>query len=365
MDGTWMPSRQKIGVNASGRWSLYAGRLWIPSLFPPLNYPRPLPRAVNAGVFFTASLRAGSPGPCRPRTPVLQRGDDASILAELSADDQVATAMLSRKKNRVLNCPHFTLRAGAPEGRSRTKPPKTCLSAFNRIWNAQICAQSSARCWTRHFTATPPLELVWKFAGDWWHLVDIVARPFQWFRFNSKNEPVFVGEYGSYCAEPISLPPGKFVFVTHHATYDNPYGLAPAFPLFVAGKLQARGFGFMPVLSSGTGCSWVVGMAPSQASEDDKRRIARDLSRMVQDAVAVVPYGSEIKLGIRGPDPERNPREVPFPAGQGDFQDSRGPDADSRDGGQEQPGGGADPQRSGRGAGGFPTRLWSLTHGMK
>ena len=42
-----------------------------------------------------------------------------------------------------------------------------------------------------------------------------------------------------------------------------------------------------------------------------------------------------------------------------------GPDADSRDGGQEQPGGGADPQRSGRGAGGSPTRLWSLTHGMK
>ena len=83
----------------------------------------------NAGVFYgeLEGWLSTLPDP----DPVLRRrGDDASILAELSADDQVATAMLSRF---------------GPErrrARSRTKPPKTCLSAFNRIWNAQICAQS-------------------------------------------------------------------------------------------------------------------------------------------------------------------------------------------------------------------------------
>ena len=70
-----------------------------------------------------------------------------------------------------------------------------------------------------------PLELVWRFSGDWWHLVDIVPKPFHWFRFDSRNNPVFVGEYGLFCADPRSLPPGKFVFVTHHASYDNPYDL--------------------------------------------------------------------------------------------------------------------------------------------
>ena len=46
--------------------------------------------------------------------PVLRkRGEDATVLEDLAADDQVTTAMLSRK-NRVLNCPDFTLRAGAP-----------------------------------------------------------------------------------------------------------------------------------------------------------------------------------------------------------------------------------------------------------
>lgn len=52
--------------------------------------------------------------------PVLRkRGEDATVLDDLSADDQVTTAMLSRK-NRVLNCPDFTLRAGA---RTAARPP--------------------------------------------------------------------------------------------------------------------------------------------------------------------------------------------------------------------------------------------------
>ena len=73
--------------------------------------------------------------------PVLRKWDkDAEMLDDPSADDQVSTAMLSRKK-RVLNCPDFTLRAGAPDGgtapRGRTAvlcstmppttPPTVCV----------------------------------------------------------------------------------------------------------------------------------------------------------------------------------------------------------------------------------------------
>ena len=72
----------------------------------------------TAGVFFgeLEGWLSTLPGP----DPVLRkRGDEAEGLRELSADDQVTTAMLSRK-NRVLNCPHFSLRAGAPEGDTPT-----------------------------------------------------------------------------------------------------------------------------------------------------------------------------------------------------------------------------------------------------
>ena len=252
----------------------------------------------NAGVFYgeLEGWLSTLPDP----DPVLRkRGDDASILAELSADDQVATAMLSRK-NRVLNCPHFTLRAGAPEGKEPDKAAQNLFERFQQDLERANLRSIISSMLDAPFYGYTPLELVWKFAGDWWHLVDIVARPFQWFRFNSKNEPVFVGEYGSYCAEPISLPPGKFVFVTHHATYDNPYGLRLLSRCLWPVSFKRGGLGFYARFVERHGMPWVVGMAPSQASEDDKRRIARDLSRMVQDAVAVVPYGSEIKLESAG-----------------------------------------------------------------
>lgn len=55
--------------------------------------------------------------------------------------------------------------------------------------------------------------------------MDIVARPSHWFSFDNENNPAFVGVYGGASAEPVPLPAGKFVFVQHHASYDNPYGL--------------------------------------------------------------------------------------------------------------------------------------------
>lgn len=145
-----------------------------------------------------------------------------------------------------------------------------------------------------------PLELVWRNDGDWWHIVDIVARPYHWFRFDSRNNPVFVGEYGAFCADPRPLPPGKYVFVTHHATYDNPYGLRLLSRCLWPVSFKRGGLSFYARFVERHGMPWVVGKAPSQASEEDKRKIARGLSRMVQDAVAVVPFGAEVKLESAG-----------------------------------------------------------------
>lgn len=252
----------------------------------------------NAGVFY-GELEGWLNTLPDPDPVLRKRGDDASILAELSADDQVATAMLSRK-NRVLNCTHFTLRVGALEGKEPDKVAQTLFERFQQDLERANMRSIISSMLDAPFYGYTPLELVWKFSGDWWHLVDIVARPFQWFRFNSKNEPVFVGEYGSYCAEPVLLPPGKFVFVTHHATYDNPYGLRLLSRCLWPVSFKRGGLGFYARFVERHGMPWVVGMAPSQATELEKRQIARDLSRMVQDAVAVVPYGSEIKLESAG-----------------------------------------------------------------
>ena len=41
---------------------------------------------------------------------------------------------------------------------------------------------------------------------------------------------------------------------------------------------------------------WIIGNAPPQAKDMEKREIVADLARMVQDCVAVMPAGSDVKF---------------------------------------------------------------------
>jgi hypothetical protein len=162
-------------------------------------------------------------------------------LRELSADDQVTTAMLSRK-NRVLNCPHFSLRAGAPEGEQPTPEAEELHRRFMRDLERTNLRTVISGMLDAPYYGFTPLELVWRNDGDWWHIVDIVARPYHWFRFDSRNNPVFVGELGR-SAGPAPIASGKFVFVT--ITPPRQSLRLDSSPLSVAGELHTRGVSFI------------------------------------------------------------------------------------------------------------------------
>lgn len=252
----------------------------------------------NAGVYF-AELEGWLSTLPDPDPVLRKRGDEATVLRDLSADEQVATAMLSRK-NRVLNCPHFSFRAGAMEGEEATPEAEELFRRFRQDLERTNLRTIISSMLDAPFYGYTPLELIWKLDGDWWHIVDIIARPYHWFRFDSKNEPVFVGEFGLFCAQPQPLPPGKFVFVTHHATYDNPYGLRLLSRCLWPVSFKRGGLTFYARFVERHGLPWVVGEAPSQAKAQEKTEMARNLARMVQDAVAVIPHGANVKLESAG-----------------------------------------------------------------
>lgn len=228
--------------------------------------------------------------------PILRkRGDDAAVLADLTADDQVTTAILSRK-NRVLNCRDFSLRPGAPDGKDPTPEATRLYDRFVQDLERTNMRELISGILDAPFYGFVPLELVWRRGGDWWHLVDIVVRPYRWIAFDTANNPVFVGEYGSLCAQPLELPAGKFVLARHHATYDNPYGLRLLSRCLWPVSFKRGGMSFYARFIERHGMPWVVGEAPAQAEKAEKERMARNLARMVQDAVAVVPHGANVKL---------------------------------------------------------------------
>lgn len=228
--------------------------------------------------------------------PVLRkRRDEASVLAELSADDQVTTTMLARK-NRVLNCPHFSFRAGAPEGGSPAPEAERLYQRFRQDLERTNLRNIISGILDAPFWGLSPLELIWRRGGDWWHLVDIVPRPAHWFGFDQHNNPLFVGAWGTLATEPLPLPPGKFVVVGHHATYDNPYGLRLLSRCLWPVAFKRGGLQFYAKFVERHGMPWVVAEAPMKAERMEKRMMARDLARMTQDCVAVIPHGSNTQL---------------------------------------------------------------------
>lgn len=228
--------------------------------------------------------------------PVLRkRGEDAEVLMELAADDQVTAAMLARKY-RVLNCPHYSFRAGAPDG---GQPDAKATLVYERLMadlertNMRVLISGILDA---PFFGMTPLELIWDFTAGWWHLKDIKPRPYHWFAFDQKNNPLFRGAYGWSSADPKLLEPGKFVIAVHHPTYDNPYGLRLLSRCLWPVAFKRGGLQFYAKFVERHGLPWVVGSASAKADASEKRDMAANLARMVQDCVAVIPAGAEVKL---------------------------------------------------------------------
>ena len=246
----------------------------------------------NAGDIF--GITAGFLGLLPDPDPILRaKGDDVTILEGLAADDQVCMAMINRKY-RVLNQRNYGFNPGTPAGKAEADGPARLLCdrliqdmerwAFTDILAGLLDAP---------FYGFTPLELIWRPKGGWWHLVDIIARPPEWFGFNADNAPVWRGA-GMVQAE--ALPPGKFVFARHFPSYKNPYGVRLLSRCLWPVAFKKGGIQFYVKFVEKYGMPWTVGNAPQKASRAEKQDMAADLARMVQDAVAVIPAGAQVQL---------------------------------------------------------------------
>lgn len=244
----------------------------------------------RAGDLF--AFLGGSLGVLPDPDPILRaRGDDAAILESLAADEQVTTAMLSRKY-RVLNQRDYAFSPGVvdkePDGAARLLCDRLIQDMESWTFTDILSGLLDAP-----FYGFTPLELIWKSDGGWWHLTDIIPRPYEWFGFNADNDPVW---RGANMVTAETLPPGKFIFARHFPTYKNPYGLRLLSRCLWPVAFKKGGIEFYVRFVEKYGMPWIVGTAPKGAKAHEKREMAADLARMVQDAAAVIPAGSTVQL---------------------------------------------------------------------
>jgi len=254
----------------------------------PYSLKDPVATRENAGEYI-ADFLGVLPDP----DPILRKlGEDARVLADLEADDQV-TAITMARKNRVLNRQDYWFKPGKLKDESPTEPAKILCDRLVKDLESLAMRDLISGILQAPFYGLAVLEILWKPDGGWWHVAGVEVKPHHWFGFNRANELVFRGEK---FMEAQALPAGKFILVRHYATYENPYGLRLLARCLWPVAFKKGGLSFYTRFVEKFGNPWTVAIASKQATAAEMDKMAANLSRMVRDATAVLPNGASVQF---------------------------------------------------------------------
>jgi phage gp29-like protein len=122
--------------------------------------------------------------------------------------------------------------------------------------------------------------------------------PNRWFGFDQENNPRFRSLANQ--TEGDEIPWGKMVFARHFPTYDNPFGLRLLSRCLWPVAFKKGGTKFWVTFAEKYGMPFLVGKYRQGASPDEQQTLLGALSKMVQDAVAVIPEGNVIEFLDKG-----------------------------------------------------------------
>jgi phage gp29-like protein len=137
-----------------------------------------------------------------------------------------------------------------------------------------------------------PLEVLWTAREGHWGIENIVGKPPQWFEFNQDNRLVL--KTGIFATE--ELPENRFLLVQHRPSYANPYGVKVFSKCFWPVTFKKNGFRWWTVFVEKYGGAFMYGKYPANAGAQFKEELLSALERMIADAVAIAPEGSEITI---------------------------------------------------------------------
>lgn len=224
--------------------------------------------------------------------PILrEKGEDATVLASIAADDQVTMAMQLRK-NKVQTKGDY----GYSPGQEKKGVSATNGSiALNEELSSDLAQVKLKRSFNgiieAKFHGYSIFELYWVVEGSRDKLVAMVEKPRDWFSFNDEGELVFLAN-----GEKRKTPYGKFLVVQHEPTYLNPFGLRLLTRCLWPVAFKNAGMKWTMRYLERYGMAFQVAKAPSNFTRKEREQLAGDLASMILDAVAVLPAGAEHQL---------------------------------------------------------------------
>lgn len=221
--------------------------------------------------------------------PVLAKlGQDITVYRQLLSDAHVWSCAQSRKSG-TLSC-EWEIRESATGGvRTNRKAHQLIEEMMGRLDVYQIITDML----DAPFYGMSPIEVIWTSGNNW--LPDrVVGKPPEWFAFDADNRPRFLSLDNMIDGE--ELPPMKFLFTKHHATYQNPYGERVLSRCFWPVTFKRGGFKFWAIFTEKYGMPWIIGKVPRQANDTERGLLLTRLVNMVQDAAAVINNDESVEI---------------------------------------------------------------------
>lgn len=214
--------------------------------------------------------------------PVLKKaGKSIRVYRELSYESQVSTCFLSRRAG-VLK-----LNWKIDQCKAENNVFKFVEDTFKKLDIFKI-TQEMLEATQYGFQ---PMEVMWKNAGGMLAPSDIVAKPADWFVFDDENN-LRMRTVTSILGE--LLPEKKFLCPAYNASYANPYGEACLSKVYWPVVFKKNGLKFWVTFAEKYGIPFLMATYQPGTSNEKIQEIADMLENMVQDAIAVVPEGTNI-----------------------------------------------------------------------
>ena len=137
-----------------------------------------------------------------------------------------------------------------------------------------------------------PIEIMWEQIDGCFLPKKLIAKPQEWFCFDSNNEFRLKVKGG----KSIVIPENKFLLPRNKPSYINPYGEAILSRTFWNVVFKKNGYKCWVKFIEKYGTPSIWGTVPRNASEQEQNDLLATLENMVQDAVAVITEGTQIEI---------------------------------------------------------------------
>ncbi len=217
--------------------------------------------------------------------PILKaQGKDISTYRDMRVDSHVG-GCIRRRKAAVQS-----LEWGLDRGKAPSKAAKAVQSMLDGLKLSRIIAQMQ-ECTLFGYQ---PMEVMWQATGSAWTISDVLAKPPEWFCFDSDNQLRFKSRANPFIGD--LLPERKFLLPRQDATYKNPYGFPDLSMCFWPLLFMKNSLKFWLAFTEKFGSAFSVGKLPRGATETERQALLDSLEALIQNGVATIPDDGSVEL---------------------------------------------------------------------